>query len=84
MVMSLEKIQKVKVIQERCYILCKFAWKCCIFIGLQERNILVCHPLERVIICLFLTLWLSSTGYILLIVPDMKSCVCLMKYENTL
>jgi hypothetical protein len=70
--MSLEKIQKVKVIQERCYILCKFAWKCCIFIGLQERNILVCHPLERVIICLSLN-WIhliDCTRYEIMCVFD--------------
>ena len=35
------------------YILCKFAWESYIFIGLQEGDILVCHPLEQVtIFCL--------------------------------
>ena len=32
------------------YILCKFAWESYIFIGLQEGDILACHPLEEVTI----------------------------------
>jgi len=34
------------------YILYNFAWKPCIFIGLQEDDILACQPLKRVTICL--------------------------------
>ena len=43
------------------YILCEFAWKSCIVIGLEEGDILVFRPLERVTICLSLTLALAST-----------------------
>jgi hypothetical protein len=38
------------------YIICKFAWKSCIFIGLQEGDILGCHPPECVTSCLSVTL----------------------------
>ena len=37
------------------HILYKFAWKSCIFIGLQEGDILVYHPAEGVTICLSVT-----------------------------
>jgi len=38
------------------HILYKFPWKSCIFIGLQDGDILVCHPPELVTIGLSVTL----------------------------
>jgi hypothetical protein len=53
-------------------ILCKFAWKSCIFIGLQG-DILVCHPHERVTICLSVFLswaWLFLPSIFFIMTPN--------------
>lgn len=45
------------------YILCKFEWKSCIFIDLEESYILVCHPPERVTIGLTVTLSCANMSH---------------------